>query len=180
VISAEQWIKYLELVPLPEEGGWFKEVYRSNEFIPKDSLPNRFPGKRTFSTSIYYLLKGSEFSAFHRIKQDEIWHFYEGSSLTIHIIDPDGNYTQTKLGRNFDQHERMQATINKGWLFAATVNQQVLYSLVGCTVAPGFEFEDFEAPSRKQLLELYPKHKKIIIELTREGNGVKSTVDPCC
>ena len=165
--TAEQWIKDLKMEPLPEEGGWYKEVYRSNEYIPKNCLPNRFSGKRSFSTSIYYLLKSSEFSAFHRIKQDEIWHFYEGSSLTIHIIDPEGNFTQTKLGRYFDQGERMQITISKGWLFAATVNHPDSYSLIGCTVAPGFEFEDFEAPSRNQLSELYPNHKELIQKLTR-------------
>ena len=132
--DAEQWIKELDMSPLPEEGGWFKEVYRSEEYIPKDSLPDRFSGKRTFSTSIYYLLKSDEISAFHRIKQDEIWHFYEGSSLTIHIIDQNGAYKQIKLGRDLDSGESFQATIEKGNLFAATVNQQDSFSLVGCTV----------------------------------------------
>ena len=165
--DAEQWINDLNMLPLPEEGGWFKEVYRSEEYIPNDSLPDRFPGKRTFSTSIYYLLKSDEFSAFHRIKQDEIWHFYEGSSLTIHIIDQRGSYKQIKLGRDFDNGESFQATIDKGDLFAATVNQQGSFSLIGCTVAPGFEFEDFEAPDRKELLELYPEHEAVITKLTR-------------
>ncbi|MCK4678523.1 MAG: cupin domain-containing protein [Bacteroidales bacterium] len=165
--NAEQWIKELDMSPLPEEGGWFKEVYRSDEFIPKNSLPDRFQGKRTFSTSIYYLLKSDEFSAFHRIKQDEIWHFYEGSSLTIHIIDQSGTYKQIKLGRDFDSGECFQATIDKENLLAATVKKQGSFSLIGCTVAPGFEFEDFEAPNRSQLLELYPEHKVVITKLTR-------------
>ena len=165
--NAEQWIKELDMSPLPEEGGWFKEVYRSDEFIPKNSLPDRFQGKRTFSTSIYYLLKSDEFSAFHRIKQDEIWHFYEGSSLTIHIIDQRGTYKQIELGRDLSSGEHFQATIDKGVLFAATVNQQGSFSLIGCTVAPGFEFEDFEAPNRSRLLELYPEHKVVITKLTR-------------
>ena len=164
--KAEQWIKELDMSPL-SEGGWFKEVYRSEEYIPKNSLPDRFPGKRTFSTSIYYLLKSDEFSAFHRIKQDEIWHFYEGSSLTIHIIDQSGTYKQIKLGRYLDRGETLQATIFRGDLFAATVNQQDSFSLVGCTVAPGFEFEDFEAPDQSRLLELYPEHKAVIKKLTR-------------
>ena len=145
--DANQWIQKLELSPLPKEGGWFKEVYRSDEFVPPSGLPDRFPSKRTFSTSIYYLLKSPEFSAFHKLKQDEIWHFYDGSSITIHIIDKAGNYKQKKLGRNIDKGESLQTTINKGDLFAASVNQPKSFSLVGCTVAPGFEFADFEAPS---------------------------------
>ena len=113
------------------------------------------------------MLKSDEISAFHRIKQDEIWHFYEGSSLTIHIIDQNGAYKQIKLGRDLDSGESFQATIEKGNLFAATVNQQDSFSLVGCTVAPGFEFEDFEAPNRSQLLEMFPEHKDVITKLTR-------------
>ncbi len=165
--NADQWIEALDMSPLPEEGGWFKEVYRSKEFIPRNGLPERFPSKRTFSTSIYYLLEGSEFSAFHRIKQDEIWHFYAGSSLTLHIIDKTGTYKQIKLGPDFGSGESFQATINSGDLFAATVDQQDAFSLLGCTVAPGFEFEDFEAPDRSQLLKLYPAHKDLIVKLTR-------------
>lgn len=165
--NAEEWIRDLDLSPLPEEGGWYREVYRSKEYISKNSLPDRFQSKRTFSTSIYYLLKGCDFSAFHRIKQEEIWHFYEGSSLTIHIIEKDGIYKQVKLGRDFDSGAVFQVVINKGDLFAATVNNKNSFSLVGCTVAPGFEFEDFEAPNRGQLLELYPEHKDIIRKLTR-------------
>ena len=135
--SAKMWISELNLVPLPEEGGWFRELYRSDEYIPEESLPDRFPGKRSFSTSIYYLLESSEFSAFHRIKQDEIWHFYEGSSLTIHIIDQKGEYKKVLLGRNIRKGENFQAIISKGDLFAATVNEIDSFSLVGCTVAPG-------------------------------------------
>jgi predicted cupin superfamily sugar epimerase len=165
--NATQWIKDLNLIPLPEEGGWYRETYRSEEFIPKKGLPERFPSKRCYSTSIYYLLKSEEFSAFHRIKQDEVWHFYEGSNLTLHIIDQSGKYQAVIMGRDIDQGEYFQYTINKGDLFAATVNEKNRFSLVGCTVAPGFEFEDFEAPIRNKLLQLYPAHKQTIINLTR-------------
>ena len=165
--NATQWIKDLNLIPLPEEGGWYRETYRSEEFISKNALPERFPSKRCYSTSIYYLLKSDEFSAFHRIKQDEVWHFYEGSNLTLHIIDQRGKYEAVIMGRDLDQNEYLQYTINKGDLFAATVNQENRFSLVGCTVAPGFEFEDFEAPARSELLQLYPANKQTIINLTR-------------
>ncbi len=165
--NAEEWIRDLDLSPLPEEGGWYREVYRSKEYISKNSLPDRFQSKRTFSTSIYYLLTGCDFSAFHRIKQEEIWHFYEGSSLSIHIIEKNGKYKRIRLGRDFNNGECFLAVINQGDLFAAVVDNEDSFSLVGCTVAPGFEFEDFEAPKRGQLLALYPEHEIIIKKLTR-------------
>ncbi len=165
--NAEEWIRDLELRPLPEEGGWYNEVYRSDEFLAQRDLPARFGGKRTFCTSIYYLLKGSDFAAFHRIRQDETWHFYEGSGLVVHVIDPHGTYTQVKLGRAFDDGERFQATVKRGCLFAAAVSRPDSFSLVGCTVAPGFEFQDFEAPARARLLEEYPRHRDVILRLTR-------------
>lgn len=165
--SAEQWIDCLGLVPLPEEGGWYNEVYRSDEQIPDSALPERFSGDRCFATSIYYLLKSDEFSAFHRIQQEEIWHFYEGSPLTVHEIDLDGNYTAHTLGRDFDAGERFQLTIPRGHWFASSVTVPDSYALVACSVSPGFEFADFEAPARQILLDAYPQHEHIIRPLTR-------------
>ena len=173
--DAEHWIKSLELRQHPE-GGWFREVYRAQETIPHVSLPSRFTGERSFSTSIYFLLKETDFSAFHRIQQDELWHFYDGTSLTVHTIDPAGNYSTVKVGRNLQAGESLVAVVQAGWLIGATVNVAVNgergkdsspYALVGCTVAPGFDFADFEMPSRQLLLEQYPQHRQIIEQLTR-------------
>ena len=165
--GAEQWIQALQLHPHPE-GGWYGEVYRAGETIPYQSLPGRFSGERHFSTAIYFLLNETDFSALHRIKQDELWHFYDGSSLTIHMIDPTGNYSAIKLGRNIQAGEALVVIVKAGWLFGATVNDARSYGLVGCTVAPGFDFDDFEMPSRTQLLEQYPQHRDIIENLTRQ------------
>ena len=168
--DSKQWIRALQLRRHPE-GGWFREVYRSEETIPHESLPSRFSGDRSFSTAIYFLLEGAEFSAFHRIRQDELWHFYEGASLTIHRIDPDGNYSAIRLGRNTQAGESLVVVVQAGQLFGATVDvdpgASCSYSLVGCTVAPGFEFADFEMPSRRELLEQYPQHRQLIEQLTR-------------
>ncbi len=168
--KAEQWIQTLELRQHPE-GGWFREVYRAGETIPPAGLPGRFTGSRSFSTAIYFLLKGSDFSALHRVQQDELWHFYDGASLTIHRIDPAGCYSTVPVGRNHEAGESLVAVVEAGWLFGATVNAEEgtsrPYSLVGCTVAPGFEFADFEMPSRDQLLEQHPQHRRIIEQLTR-------------
>ena len=164
--DARYWIDALGLEPLPEEGGWYREVYRAAESIPADGLPERFDGPRTFATSIYYLLPGDDFSAFHRVRQDETWHFYEGSPLTLHTLDAAGTYERLRLGRAFPD-QQFQITIPGGTYFAATVDDPAAFALVGCTVAPGFEFADFEAPSRAALLTQYPEHEALIQRLTR-------------
>jgi uncharacterized protein len=164
--DGDKWIELLQLEKHPE-GGYFRETYRSKETIDREHLPKRFNGNRSFSTAIYFLLKGNDFSAFHRIRQDELFHFYDGSPLTIHVIDSSGNYLKIKLGRNIKNGEVPQATIKAGWIFGASVIDSNSYSLVGTTVAPGFDFEDFELVDPNQLIELYPKHKNIIEKLTR-------------
>ncbi|KAA3610464.1 MAG: cupin domain-containing protein [Calditrichaeota bacterium] len=165
--SAESWIKELGLIKHPE-GGWFKETYRSSEIVLTESLPDRFTGDRSFSTAIYFLLTSSEFSAFHRIKQDEIWHFYDGSSLTIHVIDPNGKYFTLNLGKEISEKESLQIVVKSGWLFGATVNLEESFSLVGCTVSPGFDFDDFKMPDREELSMQFPQHQDIIRKLTRD------------
>jgi predicted cupin superfamily sugar epimerase len=163
--DADYWIGKLNLQPHPE-GGYFRETYRSHEVILKQALPQRFEGDRVFSTSIYFLLKDPEYAAFHAIQQDEVWHFYEGSSLTIHIIDQSGAYSALKLGRDIEGGESFQAVVKAGCWFAAAVNNEKACALVGCTVAPGFEFADFEMADRSRLIDLYPAHKEIIEKYT--------------
>jgi predicted cupin superfamily sugar epimerase len=164
--GAKRWIDGLRLRRHPE-GGWFRESYRSEEVIAAAALPPRFSGDRAFSTAIYFLLDGAGFSALHRIKQDEVWHFYDGSSLTVHVIDPVGLYTAVTVGRNLEAGEVPQAVVKAGCFFGATVSSGRSYSLVGCTVAPGFDFADFEMPAREELCRLYPQHRQVIERLTR-------------
>lgn len=163
--NADYWIKHLNLKPHPE-GGFFSEVYRAAESIEKNALPERFQGKRVFSTSIYFLLQGKQFSAFHKIKQDEIWHHYAGCSLTIHAIDPKGDYTEHLLGKDPVHNEFPQAVIPAGYYFSAAVNDRTSFSLCGCTVAPGFNFADFIMPSRAELSDQFPEHFKLIEKFT--------------
>jgi len=165
--NSEYYIKSLGLEKHPE-GGWFKEVYRSEEEIAGEHLPERFSGERHHSTSIYFLLSSDTFSAFHRIKSDELWHFYDGSAVTIYMIDNDGNYSEITLGRNIENGEVLQCAIPHGVWFGAKVSEPDSFCLVGCTVAPGFHFDDFELGEREKLLEMFPQHTKIINELTRE------------
>lgn len=164
VAGARGWIDRLGLSPHPE-GGWFRQTYRSPEVVAAAHLPPRFGGDRSFSTMIYYLLEGDDFSALHRIKQDEGWHFHDGSPLTLHLISPEGSYSTRRLG--LGEGMEPQALAPAGWYFAATVDEADSYTLVGCTVAPGFDFADFEMPPRAKLLQAYPHLGTVIERLTR-------------
>lgn len=164
--SATYWVEKYNLLPHPE-GGYYAETYRSSEGINKDALPERFTGNRTFSTGIYFLLEANDFSAFHRIKSDEMWHFYAGEALDIFVIYPEtGNLEIIKLGSNPDNGETFQAVVPAGTWFGSRPAMGSSYSLVGCTVAPGFDFEDFEMAERNILTNLFPQHEKMIQELT--------------
>ena len=122
---AEHWIKELQLQPHPE-GGHFRETYRCEEAIARAHLPGRFTGDRSFSTAIYFLLKGTDFSALHRIRQDEVWHFYDGSTLTVDVIDPAGNHAALRLGKDIRAGEQPQAVVKAGCLFGASFAQSQL------------------------------------------------------
>jgi len=165
ILTAEYWIQALRLRKHPE-GGYYREVYRSSETISSASLPPRFGEERNLATSIYFLLPGHEVSRLHRLSSDEIWHFYTGSSLTLHVIDRAGEHRTVRLGPDARGGEVFQAVIeNRSW-FGARVNEQNAFSLIGCTVAPGFEFQDFEIGSRRELLREFPRHREIIEALT--------------
>lgn len=163
--TAQYWIEILELVKHPE-GGYYKEVYRSDENIYKNALPSRYSGDRNVATSIYFLINGDEFSSFHRIQSDETWHFYQGTTLELLVIDDHGKLMVFKLGVDLEAGEQLQHTIPRNHWFAARVIDKGSYTLVGCTVAPGFHFDDFELAERSKLIGQFPKHKKLIEELT--------------
>ncbi len=160
------WIEKLGLLPHPE-GGFYREVYRSGDRIPPGCLPERFPGPRALATSIYYLLRGGEVSCFHRLRSDEVWNFYLGGRLTIAVIRPTGELEEIHLGAGLGAGERLQAIVPAGQWFGAWVADPDSFSLTGCTLSPGFEFEDFELGARAELLSLYPRHRSAILKLTR-------------
>lgn len=163
--SAKYWIDMLNLVKHPE-GGYFSEVYRSDENIEQNALPERYNGKRSMATSIYFLLKSDEFSSFHRIQSDETWHFYTGTTLELFVLDDNKKLTCHLLGQDPEKGENLQFTIPRNHWFAGRVIDKNSYALLGCTVTPGFHFDDFELANRAQLIAEFPQQKTIITELT--------------
>jgi predicted cupin superfamily sugar epimerase len=163
--SAEYWIKNLALTPHPE-GGYYNETFAASEKISIENLPGKYSGPRKIYTMIYFLLESHQVSHLHRLKSDEIWSFYTGSPLTIHVIEPDGNYIQKKMGPDFEKNESFQHLVRAGCWFGATVNEEASYTLVGCFVAPGFDYDDFELAKQEELSAKYPAHRSIIERLT--------------
>ncbi|MFP4368615.1 MAG: cupin domain-containing protein [Bacteroidota bacterium] len=162
-MSAKEIIELMGLIRHPE-GGWFREFYKSGEVFDAGHLPERFHGPRNFSTSIYFLLTKGEKSKFHRLRQDEIWHFYAGSAAELYNISYSGNIRKQILGIGLKDNEQPQALVPAGsWMAAASLGG---YTLLGCTVAPGFEFDDLDLAERDKLIGEYPHLKKIITDFT--------------
>ena len=159
------YIDHLQLQPHPE-GGYYAETYRSSGVIPASVLL-QFKGGRNYSTAIYYLLEHGDFSAFHRIKSDECWHHYVGGTLLIHVLNYDGTYVCIKLGPAIDEGEVFQFVVPANTWFAAECAEKTSFVLTGCTVAPGFDFTDFEMADKELLLHEFPEYSSPIIKLCR-------------
>lgn len=161
--TAAEWIDTLNMKRHPE-GGYFREVVRSGKMCL-----NQHGEMRSLYTSIYFLLQKHKVSNLHQLKADEIWYYHAGAPLTIHMIDPEGQYTSQKLGLDFEEGEIAQVLVPEGTIFGASsdVACDADYSLVGCMVTPGFEFEDFILFDRKDLLAIYPQCEEVIRKLTR-------------
>ena len=159
-------IDKLDLLSHPE-GGFYKEIYRSSGTIHSSSLGSEFIGNRNYATSIYFLLTSDTFSAFHKINQDEIWHFYDGSPIELHVISESGKHTQHTIGKDIFNGEVLQLVVPANHWFAAKVINENQYSLVGCGVSPGFDFKDFNLPKRKDLIEKFPQFEALITKFTR-------------
>ncbi|WP_263410922.1 cupin domain-containing protein [Terriglobus tenax] len=159
-MTAEELVTNLKLERHPE-GGWFRQTYAA---AAKVATPH---GQRAASTAIYFLLSGNEFSALHRIQSDEVWHFYAGDTLVVSVIHPDGRHEDLYLGQSLPAGEMLQGWVPAGCWFGARLKWPGTYALVGCTVAPGFDFADFEMGSREALLRAFPQHTELIQRLTR-------------
>lgn len=160
-------IKKFNLQPHPE-GGFYARTFQSTDTVKSSDISRYYNESRYAGTSIYYLLTSNDFSAWHSLKSDEIWHYYRGSPVEIHVIDKNGNLTTHLLGDSFDNPKAsFQFAIPAGDWFAAELLDKTSYSLVGCTVSPGFDFKDFTLADRGIFSSQYPQHNKIITRLTR-------------
>lgn len=165
-MTVDYLVKKLEMLPHPE-GGYYKEVYRCDEKISQKALPVRFTGDRNFATAIYFLIGKDNFSALHKIKSDETWHFYYGDTLEVIEIDDTGNLKITLVGNKLEEGEVFQYTVKAGTWFGSRVKAGGSFSLVGCTVSPGFDFDDFEMAERTDLIAKFPALLKVITEMIR-------------
>lgn len=151
-------VQHLDLSPHPE-GGFFKETYRSRDLL-KTPI-----GERNLLTSIFFLLTSENISRFHRIKSDELWYFHEGNSLTVHMLTEQG-YKFLKIGSTLSENCQPFGLVKANTIFGSTIDDTDGYALVSCAVAPGFDFQDFELLSEKELLFAYPDQAEIIKRLT--------------
>ena len=159
--SIENLIEQMQLQPHPE-GGYYRSTLRADDTLTLER------GERPLYTSIYFLLRSQDISHFHRLQSDEIWYYHGGSALTIHMIHSDGTYEAQKLGLNVDVGERPQIIVKKNTIFGSSVDEENTFGLVGCMVAPGFDFVDFELFTQQQLLAQYPQHEAVIKKMAYE------------
>lgn len=169
--SAQDVIRKMELVPLPDEGGFYRETFRSSgRKIDAKTFGIKSDAQRTISTAIYYLIVPKSFSALHRLQSDEIFHFYGGDPVEMIQIDPDGNLRRLTLGPDIFRGQTPQIVVPRGTWQALRLINGGAWALMGTTVAPGFEFEDFELGNREKLIEQFPQHRDDIISFSRGQN----------
>jgi predicted cupin superfamily sugar epimerase len=171
--DAQYWIDKLGLEKHPE-GGYYRVTYTAATQIAQGALPEGYAGARPASTGIYFLLSNQgagdregHFSAFHRLRSDEMWHFYAGQPLVVHVIDPEGRYMQMLIGNDCEAGQNFQAVVHAGCWFASEPLLASSFALAGCTVSPGFDFADFELARRAEMSAQYPQHRALIARLTR-------------
>ena len=167
-ISAKRIITLLNLKPLEFEGGHFAETYRAKESIAQGALPKRYQSRRPFGTAIYYLLTPGNFSALHRLKSDEVFHFYAGDPVELVLLKPKGRTARVVLGPDLAAGQRPQILVPRGVWQGARLARGGKWALLGTTVAPGFERADFELGKRSVLTKNYPGNASLINALTRK------------
>jgi predicted cupin superfamily sugar epimerase len=166
--TAEELIRLLNLQPHPREGGHFRETYRSTDLLAASTLPPHYRGRRAVSTAIYYLLTPDTCSALHRLGSDEIFHFYLGSPVRMLQLFPDGQGKEVILGPDLLEGQSVQVVVPRGVWQGSVLEPGGAFALLGCTVAPGFEYADYESASRADLIASFPTFKDLITRLTPE------------
>ena len=166
-MTPEQIIDFFGMKPLPDEGGYYVETYRTAEKLTASLLPQRYAGTRNISTAILYLLTPETFSAMHRLKSNEVFHFYLGDPVTMLLLGGDGTTQIVTLGQDILNGQELQQMIPAGTWQGCCLKHGGKFALMGTTVAPGFEFDDYEHAEKNELLEMYPQQKELILRLVR-------------
>lgn len=164
--TAEELIAYLKLQPHPKEGGFFRETYRATENLPAGALPERYGTARAHGTAIYYLLTPTTYSALHRLASDEVFHFYLGDPVRMLQLTPDGQGHTIVLGAQILANQQLQVVVPRGVWQGTRLEPGGCFALLGCTVAPGFDYADYEGAIRQDLLAEYPEWADLITPLT--------------
>ena len=167
-MTAKEVIAHFNLTPHPREGGFYRETYRAADAIPASALPGRYSGPRAASTAIYSLLTPTTISRLHRVRSDELWHFYMGDPVTMLLLHPDGSGRTVTLGHEILHGQYVQYPIPAGTWFGTRLHRGENFALLGITVAPGFDFADFEIGRREELIAQYPGWREAITALTVE------------
>ncbi|MDR8392604.1 cupin domain-containing protein [Aliifodinibius sp. S!AR15-10] len=162
----EQLKNTLDLKPLPEEGGYYTETYRSEDILSQDVLPGKYNSSRVLSTAIFYLLTPDSHSSLHKLPGDEVYHFYLGDPVELLQLHPNGSAELTILGQDFFDGMKLQAVVPGGTWQGARLKDGGTYALLGTTMAPGFDFQDFEAGHAAKLAEIYPQYADLISSLS--------------
>jgi predicted cupin superfamily sugar epimerase len=174
-MTASDLIAHLRMEKIPDEGAWFSLTYVSTDTIPANALPARYGGARPAGNAIYALITREDFSALHRLKTDETWHFYAGDPIELLLLHPDGRDQLILLGPALLTGHHFQFTVPAGtWMGARPQSAATsAYSLFGCSMSPGFDYADFEPGYRDELAKLYPARASLIAQLTRPGFVVR-------
>jgi len=175
MLTAEQLIEGLGLVPLPLEGGYFRQTYRAEETIPQHALPKRYGSAKVLSTAIYYLLTEDTFSALHMLPTEEVYHFYLGDPVELLLLHPDGRGERIVLGPDVLGGQRVQLVVGRGVWQGSRLVPGGRFALMGTTMAPGFDPSDFVGAGREALLRQYPADAELIRALTRPGAPQRMT-----
>jgi hypothetical protein len=168
MLTVEALCALLGLEPHPTEGGFFVETYRSDERLPAAALPSRYRAARAIGTAIYYLLTPATFSAMHRLASDEVFHFYLGDPVEMLQLWPDGSHRVVTIGTALETGERPQVVVPRDVWQGARLRPGGRFALLGTTVAPGFDYADYETGLRADLLGSHPAAGALITALTRD------------
>lgn len=168
--TAAALIQHFKMTQVPREGPWFTLTYSSEDVLPRTALPQRYDGPRAAGSAIIGLLTRTDFSALHKLKTDEMWHYYGGDPLRLLVLHPDGRGEEVVLGPDVLNGQKLQYVVPRGsWQGAMPIGTGAdTYSLFGDTLAPAFAYSDFAMGYRDELQQAYPRFAAMIAQLTRK------------